>query len=166
VRTILLMNSTTFIIYSNEHLNVIICSNRNAQFETEAVLDHYIYHPNTAPFVSFRLLQRFGISNPSPVFLSCVSQAFFTGSYYHQSEPDSISFGSGKYGDLAATVAAIVLHPESRREVLDADPMYGSLREPLIKVISMMRNLEYEHTRQMAGEGFVSLGSMESRIGK
>lgn len=75
-------------------------------------------------------------------------------------------FGSNQYGDLSATISAIILDAESRIEVLDADPMYGSIREPLIKVISMMRTLEYEHTWKLAGEKFVSLGHMESRIGK
>jgi uncharacterized protein (DUF1800 family) len=125
-----------------------------------------MYHPNTAPFVSLRLLQRFGISNPSPGFLSSVSLAFTTGLYYHQTGPDSITFGSSNYGDLAATVAAIILHAESRREVLDADPMHGSLREPLIKVISMMRNLEYEEQGGARGEDFISLGGMENKIGE
>ena len=116
--------------------------------------------------MSLRLLQRFGISNPSPRFIRTVSQAFVNGSYHHQSGTSSILFGSNQYGDLSATIAAIILDAESRSEVLDADPMHGSIREPLIRVISMMRTLEYEHTWKMAGESYTSLGHMESRIGK
>ena len=41
---------------------------------------------------------------------------------------------SGQYGDLAATVAAILLEPEARSTMLDYDPTFGRLREPLIKV--------------------------------
>ena len=41
---------------------------------------------------------------------------------------------SGKYGDLGATVAAILLEPEARSVMLDYDPTFGRLREPLLKV--------------------------------
>jgi uncharacterized protein (DUF1800 family) len=140
--------------------------NRDAQFETEAVLDHYIFHPNTAPFVSLRFIQRFGISNPSPAFLKDVSTAFTTGVYHYASTPDSRSFGSGEYGDLAATIAAIILNRESQEVSLDADAMYGSLREPLIKLISLMRNLEYKQYWTSSGRYFPSLYLLETKIGK
>ena len=42
---------------------------------------------------------------------------------------------SGKYGDMAATIAAILLEPEARSVMLDYDPTFGRLREPLLKVI-------------------------------
>ena len=42
---------------------------------------------------------------------------------------------SGQYGDMAATVAAILLEPEARSAMLDYDPTFGRLREPLLKVI-------------------------------
>ena len=48
---------------------------------------------------------------------------------------------SGKYGDLAATFAAILLHSEARfpRSLSD-----GALREPLLKFLHIMRSLEYK----------------------
>ena len=48
---------------------------------------------------------------------------------------------SGKYGDLAATTAAILLHDEARVPRLPSD---GALREPLLKFIHIMRSLEYK----------------------
>lgn len=42
---------------------------RDAHHETEAVLDHYIGHPNTPPFVAYRMIQRFVTSNPSPRYI-------------------------------------------------------------------------------------------------
>ena len=112
---------------------------RDAQYETEAALDHYFYHENTAPFLATRFIQRFGISNPTPRYVTAVATAFSTGNYHSGGN----NFGSGKYGDLAATIAAVVLHAETRTVVLDADPAHGSIREPLMKVISMMRNLDF-----------------------
>ena len=46
---------------------------------------------------------------------------------------------SGQYGDLAATVAAILLEPEARSGMLDYDPTFGRLREPLLKVMHHVR---------------------------
>jgi len=42
---------------------------RDAHHETEAVLDHYMEHPNTPPFVSDFFIKRFTSSNPSPSYV-------------------------------------------------------------------------------------------------
>ena len=75
---------------------------RDAQYETDAVLDHYFYHDNTAPFIARRLIHRLVLSNPSPRYIKSVATAFRTGRYLYE-------FGTGEYGDLASTVAAIYL---------------------------------------------------------
>ena len=110
------------------------CNLRDMFQETDAVLDSLFYHPSHAPFMALRFLQRFGISNPSPVYVQRVSTAFKMGSYEQ--------FGSGKYGDLGAMVAAILLDDESRQVVLDADQSHGHLREPLIKVFGLLRAMK------------------------
>ena len=92
---------------------------RDAQYETDAALEHYFYHPNLAPFLATRFAQRFGISNPSPRFVTVAATAFSTGEYKPDDGP---SFGSGKYGCMEALVAAIVLDRESENLLLDADP--------------------------------------------
>jgi uncharacterized protein (DUF1501 family) len=115
-----------------------------AHDETDAALEHYFYHSNTAPFLSIRFAQRFGISNPSPGFVKRIANAFRTGSFKFSGGGSNFSFGSGKYGDLAATFACILLDRESRTVLLDADPTHGSLKEPLIKVIGLMRALEFQ----------------------
>merc|ERR1711871_193208 len=80
-------------------------------------------------------------SNPSPRYVKAAVEAFKTGSY------DGVSY-SGKYGDLGATVAAIFLDPEARSTTLDADPLHGSLREPLMKVIHVLKSLGYQSKDQ------------------
>ena len=130
---------------------------RDAQYETEAALDHYFYHDNTAPFISSRLIQRLTISNPSPRYVEAVADAFETGLYVH----GSYSFGSGKYGDLAATIAAIYLDRETRTTVLDKDPSFGSLREPLLKVLALMRSMEY-----ISNKPIIRMDGLETRIGQ
>jgi len=63
-----------------------------------------------------------------------VGEAFRTGQYGGKTY-------SGKYGDLQATVAAILLHPEARGT--QALATAGKLREPIIKVIHFLRAMEY-----------------------
>ena len=104
---------------------------RDAHYETEEVLDSLFYHPSHAPFMSLRLIQRFGVSNPSPGFVERVASAYKMGAYGQ--------IGSGKYGDLSAMVAAILLDEESREAVLDTDQSHGALHEPLIKVLHLFR---------------------------
>jgi len=113
---------------------------RDAHFETDSAIEHYVKHPNTAPFIAIRLAQRFGISNPSPRYIEAIAGTFRSGSYTFGSE----TFGTGEYGDLAATVACMLLDREARTTLLDADPSHGSLREPIIKLISLLRSMEFE----------------------
>ena len=79
----------------------------DAEAETEALLDHLFHHPNTAPFVAHRLIQRFTTSNPSPRYVSVVADAFRTGMHGGHTY-------SGAYGDLGATVAAVLSDREAR----------------------------------------------------
>ncbi|KAL7567214.1 hypothetical protein ACA910_021201 [Epithemia clementina (nom. ined.)] len=119
---------------------------RDAQYETDAALEHYFYHKNTAPFIAVRMAQRFGFSNPSPNYVQRIGNAFRTGTYVYQNFGFTTLFGKGLYGDLAATVAAVLLDPEARSVVLDDDPATGSLKEPLLKVTGVMRALEFKPT--------------------
>ena len=130
--------------------------------EIQAALDHLIFHPNTAPFLALRFIQRFGVSNPSPGYIARVAESFTSGTYsFSESSSTSIAFGSGVYGDLTAMIASLLLDRESRSVLLDADPFHGSFREPLIKVISFMRNLEYKSNAK-----FVAFGRMRNLIGQ
>ena len=106
-------------------------------------MDHYFYHDNTAPFLASRLIQRLISSNPSPRYILAVATAFKTGHYESSGED---SYGTGQYGDLAATFAAIYLDREARETILDADPSQGALREPLLKLLSVMRSMEFTST--------------------
>lgn len=112
-----------------------------AEDETDATLDHYFFHENTAPFISHQLIQRFVTSNPSPRYIKAVAEAFVSGSYD--------GFGTGEYGDLKATIAAILLDSEARTPLLELDATHGRLREPLLKVLQVMRALEFKSTFQL-----------------
>jgi hypothetical protein len=142
-----------------QFLNIGKPDTRDAMYETEAVLDHFFYHSNTAPFLATRLIKLFGISNPSPRYVRTVSGAFNTGSY----TKEGVNFGDGNYGNLEAMVAAITLDREARSVSLDADPSAGSLREPLIKVLSFMRAMEYQNSVDVTT---VTLSKLQDIIGQ
>jgi len=112
---------------------------RHAELETNAVLDYLFQHNNTPAFVARKLIQRFVTSNPSPRYVKVVSDAFRTGVYRLSSK---LTF-SGKRGDLAASLAAVLLDREARSTALEADPSFGKMREPLLKIIHVLRSLEY-----------------------
>jgi cullin-associated NEDD8-dissociated protein 1 len=106
----------------------------DAQNEVDAFLKHLLYHPNTAPFVADFMIKRFVSSNPSPAYIEQVATAFINGNYE--------GIGSGKVGDLAATVAATLLYRDAWAPALKSDATHGKMREPLLKVIHLMRSLE------------------------
>ena len=98
---------------------------RDAYYETEAIIDHYMYHPNAAPFVSSQLIQHIGgIANPSPSYINRVSNAFTSGSF----ASNGITYGTGTLSDMKAVVAAILLDQEATSNTLDADPTYGGIK--------------------------------------
>merc|ERR1719322_1628271 len=105
--------------------------------EVEAVLDHLFHHHNTPAFIGRRLIQRFVSSNPSPEYIKAVWGAFRSGMYGGKKF-------TGKRGDLAATVAAVLLHPEARGAGSKDRAFDGALREPFMKFIHLMRSMEYK----------------------
>jgi uncharacterized protein (DUF1800 family) len=84
-------------------------------------------HSNAPPFVSRQLIQFLVTSNPSSNYVSRVAARF-------------IDNGSGKRGDLAAVVKAILLDDEARnpRWFLGA-PEFGKLKEPVHRALAIAR---------------------------
>ena len=126
-----------------------------AQDEVHALIDRLFQHDNTAPFLATRLIQRLGMtSNPSPRYTKSVADAFCSGKYR------GVTY-SGRYGDLGAVVSAIILDREARSTTLGGHDHAGRLREPLIKVLHVLRAMEY---RARAGRE-VDMDAMAGRIG-
>ena len=121
-------------------INLVAMTERDFENEVEALLTDLIRYESTAPHVSKRLTQVFGVSNPSPSYVSRVTQAFRSGTF----SKGGVSFGDGKYGNLAAVAAAITLDPEFMSVVGDEDPTAGQLREPLLKVMAFLRSMEFK----------------------
>ncbi len=105
--------------YQKRVLGVEFDSNRGPMEDGEQVLDILANHPNTARFVSRKILRRLGIETPSDDYLAAIADVF----YQHRNSPDQI----------AQVVRAVVLHPEF------AETPAQKLRRPLEYVIAMFR---------------------------
>ena len=92
---------------------------------TEAI-DNLFNHPNVGPFLARQLIQRMVTSNPSPAYIGRVAAKFADN-------------GAGGRGDMKAVVKQILLDPEARDPAMLADPTFGKLREPILKVVNFAR---------------------------
>lgn len=97
-------------------------------------LDIIFAHPNVAPFVSSQLIKRFTASSPEPAYVQRVATAFETGRF---TASDGTAFGTGARGDLAATIAAVVLDDTLFDDVRGSTE--GKIREPVLKYVQMAR---------------------------
>lgn len=107
-------------------LGVNIPAGQNAEKDLDSLVDILVNHPNTAPFVSLRLIQGLTTSDPSPAYLSRVANVF-----------------AKTRGHLGQVVKAILLDPEARA---GDDPRqmakgFGRIKEPLLLHVSVLRGL-------------------------
>eukprot|EP00804_Cyclotella_cryptica_P004534 CCRYP_006892-RA/>CCRYP_006892-RA protein AED:0.17 eAED:0.17 QI:494/0.84/0.6/1/0.94/0.9/20/0/2106 len=157
-------SSDNYIFLKNVHSKVVVCNGtfffRNsptfydiadpqlvsAYHEIDAYLDYVDRHDSTPPFVCKTLSKHFGHSNPSPQHVLGCSNAYKNGVFTWTNPVDSadtILFGSGKRGDLMAVSASILLSNDALSATLDSDPSFGGLKEPLHKLMHLMRSLEF-----------------------
>jgi uncharacterized protein (DUF1800 family) len=120
-------------------LNKVIPAKQTAEQDVRSVIDILLNHPNTGPFVVYRLIQSLVTSDPSPAYMTRMVSVFENN-------------GKGVRGDLGAVVKAILLDPEARRA---DDPAYrelhvGRMKEPVLQAISVMRALSCEKPLTMS----------------
>jgi uncharacterized protein (DUF1800 family) len=103
---------------------------QEAPKDLDDTVDLLVTHPNTAPFVSTRLIQHLVKSNPSPEYVARIARVF----------QDN---GRGAVGDLKAVVKAILLDSEARRgdDPARAQTMDGKFREPFLQHMAFVRGM-------------------------
>ncbi len=101
-------------------------ANQTAQADLKVALDAIFNHPNTGPFLARGLIQHLVTSNPSPAYVYRVAQVFANN-------------GLGVRGDLKAVIKAILTDYEARAELVTSYEGYGHLREPLLRLGTMLR---------------------------
>ncbi|MCH7227511.1 DUF1800 family protein [Haloferula sp. A504] len=99
-------------------------SAENGLRDIRDAVDSLVRHPNTAPFISKKLIQFLVTANPSPAYVGRVAAVF-------------ADDGSGARGNLGAVVKAILLDSEAR--AVPTDPAFGKTREPVIRTMHLAR---------------------------
>jgi len=118
----MVMWSTRYDTAAKTFLGKTVPANATQQASVDAVVDAVFNHPNTAPFISKRLIQQLILSNPTPAYVQRVAAVFADN-------------GSGVRGDLKAVVRAIYLDSEAR--VVSQLP--GKVKEPVLLATSLAR---------------------------
>ena len=96
--------------------------------DIDEAVEFLFNHENVAPFLAYRMIQRFVKSNPSPAYVERVADAFNDN-------------GEGVRGDMKAFMKAILLDEEARTcegiDMLNS----GKLKEPTIKMSMVLKAL-------------------------
>lgn len=106
----------------------VLPANQLGPQDLKAALDTLFAHPNTGPFFCRQLIQRLVTSNPSPAYVYRVAQVF-------------TDDGTGTRGNLGAVVRAILTDYEARSPGVLGNAGYGKIKEPLIRLTSLLRAL-------------------------
>lgn len=111
-------------------MGTVIPAGLDAAQELEAVIALLMKHPNTAPFVSLRLIQHLVTSNPTPEYIARVAAVFRNN-------------GQGVAGDMKAVLRAVLMDAEARRgDQPGADTArIGKIREPIQWFTGVMRGM-------------------------
>lgn len=134
IRLPMALNASLHSTEAASFLGVTIPPNTEGSAARKIALDTLANHPNVGPFIGKQLIQRLVTSNPSPAYVARVSAAFADN-------------GRGVRGDLAATVAAILLDDEARGPQGLTSTTYGKLREPIMRIAQWGRTFGFNSAR-------------------
>ncbi len=95
--------------------------------EVGLAIRNVFMHPNVGPFFAKHMIRQLVTGNPSTVYVGRVAAAFNNN-------------GSGVRGDMKAVLRAVLLDPEARGDV-KSDSTYGILKEPVLFITSVLRQL-------------------------
>ncbi|WAC21178.1 DUF1800 family protein [Luteolibacter sp. SL250] len=123
-------------------------SGQTGDQDLAAVLNHLNVHPNTAPFICRRLIQRLVTANPSAGYLYRVSEEFRT---------------TG--GNFPAVIRKILLDPEARSPQ-DAITLAssGKVKEPIIRATAFLRAFGAKSTMPLTD--LLAFGYPEDEVDK
>lgn len=132
-------------LFNEEHepgskilLNGFVVPNRqpvDGLADVNDALDNIFNHPNIAPFITKRLIQRLVKSNPSPAYIARAASVFNNN-------------GHGLRGDMKALIKAILLDTEARTCPSEQDGTGGMLREPMVRYVQICRALNAHTSSQ------------------
>ncbi|MBC7884786.1 MAG: DUF1800 domain-containing protein, partial [Saprospiraceae bacterium] len=123
-----------------------------AMAEVDNAVNFLFNHPNTGPFVSYRLIQRLVTSNPSPAYVGRVTAKFNNN-------------GQGIRGDMKAVIKAILLDEEAGSVAMYQNPYAGKLREPFVRYTHVARAFPTDsHRDRYWNAGFEFLDNTRQHV--
>ncbi|MFT3755843.1 MAG: DUF1800 domain-containing protein [Pseudoxanthomonas sp.] len=131
---------------------IVINEGNNCTASLAKMLDALSTHPNTAPFISRQLIQRFVTSNPSPAYVARV-----------------VTVWNQSGGNLGRVVRAILLDSEARTAPAAGNATYGKAREPLIQLTTLWRAFDAKYLPRADGQyrfGFTGYASLGGTLGQ
>jgi uncharacterized protein (DUF1800 family) len=123
--------------HSTQEVNFLglrIPANTDGTQALRQALDHLFKHANVGPFIGRQLIQRLVTSEPSPAYVARVAAVF-------------ANDGQGVRGNLRAVLRAVLLDDEARGAAGLRDPLYGKLREPMLRFIQWGRTFGISSAR-------------------
>ncbi|WP_158285826.1 DUF1800 family protein [Caulobacter sp. D5] len=120
----MIVNTARFDTKAKTFLGATIAADATPQANVDTVVDTVFNHPNTAPFISKRLIQQLVLANPSPAYVGRVSAVFADN-------------GAGVRGDMKAVIKAILTDTEARGSA--ATP--GKVKEPVLFLTGLARGM-------------------------
>ncbi|MBE0546501.1 MAG: DUF1800 domain-containing protein, partial [Rubrivivax sp.] len=126
VRTPMTLTAALHSTLESRFLGTTIAAGTDGTTALRMALDTLAYHPNVGPFIGRQLIQRLVTSNPGPAYVARVSAAFADN-------------GAGVRGDLQAVLRAVLLDEAARSDTGLADPQFGKLREPMLRLVQWAR---------------------------
>ena len=111
---------------SKSFLGKTIPAGQTVEQDLDSLVNILVTHPNTAPFVSLRLIQGMTSSDPSPAYLQRVATVF-----------------RDTNGNLNKVITAILTDPEARAADVNGKSTanFGRIKEPLLIYTSGFRGL-------------------------
>ena len=104
---------------------VVIPANQRGLKDIQDAIANLVAHPNSGPFISRLLIQRFVTSNPSPEYLGRVASVFTA----NKSNPQQ----------MREVMKAILLDPMARAPESLVDKTFGKQREPYLRIANLMK---------------------------
>ncbi|MEI8325366.1 MAG: DUF1800 domain-containing protein [Betaproteobacteria bacterium] len=126
VRLPMLLNPFNHSSLAVSFLGSTIAANTEGAAALKAALDTLFNHANVGPFFGRQMIQRLVTSNPSAAYVARVASAFNNN-------------GAGVRGDLKAVFAAILLDDEARNAAGLTQPLFGKVREPIVRFVQWGR---------------------------
>ena len=127
-------------------LGAVVPAGSSGEQAMSMAMDTLFNHPNVGPFVGAQLIKRLVTSNPSPAYITRVSRAFNNN-------------GAGVRGDMRAVLRAVLTDVEARDVSKTSDPVWGKLREPMIRFATWMRAFDAK-----APNGYYAIWNLEDPV--